>query len=169
MINVWVVESLEHVFGKLAQLVFRQVEGAHQFVHLHTTYERTHHFVVQCIAHDVDAAEVCHRAQHGVRPVEQCHLAFVVWFFRIDYQYVESCFRSRELCFHLVDSHVVGAFDDPQVECLALHHEVVFVAYALPYIGNFLAWESGNDAVNQRCTYVAVGLKPAAESFVVGS
>ena len=78
-------------------------------------------------------------------------------------------FLGGELGAKLFACHILGLLNHPQVEDFGLNHQVVLVADFLLDVGNLLAGEAGNDAVNKRGAYVAIFCKPLFEALVVGT
>ena len=78
MVNVWVVETLQHVASKLLELVHWQVECLHQLFELYLVDILADYLVVASIANDVNATQECYRAQYGVRAIQQGYLTLVV-------------------------------------------------------------------------------------------
>ena len=88
MVNVWVVEAFEYVRCKLTQFFHRKVERFHQFFKLHFMDIFTDNGVVTSIAYDIDAAQVCYRAQNGMWAIEERHFALMIRFLRLCNQYM---------------------------------------------------------------------------------
>ena len=78
MVDKWVVKALQHITGKLLQLLHRQVESLHQLVELYLVDVLGNHLVVAGITHDVDTTQEGNGAQYGVRAIQQGHLTLVV-------------------------------------------------------------------------------------------
>ena len=127
------------------------------------------HRVVAGIAHDVYAAEECNGREHGVRTVEKSNLTLVVGSLGVGDEHLKTGLLGGKLGAELLDGHVGSALDNPEVECLALNNDVVLVAEFLLDLGNLLAGESGNDAVNEGSAYVVVGVEPVLEALVIRS
>ena len=130
-------------------------------------YILAEHRMLASVAHDIHSAQISYRAQHGVRAVEQCHLALVVWLLVVGDDNVQTSLVSREVLLHLLYSHIVRLLDYPEVEALSLHHEVVLVANLLLDFVDGVAWETRNDTVYECCAYEAMVGKPSFESLVV--
>ena len=169
MVNKRVVETLQHVGCKLLQFVHREVESFHQLLELHLVDVFANHLMVAGVANDIDTAEVSHWGEDGVRAIEQCHLALVVGLLALGNQHVQAGFLSGEFGAKLFACHILGLLNHPEVEDFGLHHQVVLVANLLLDVGNLLAGEAGNDAVNKRGAYVAIFCKPLLEALVVGT
>ncbi len=169
MVNIWVVETLKHIGSKLLKLFHRKVESLHQLVILNLLDVWTDNLVVQCVAHDVDAGEVCHRRENCVRAIEESDLTLVVRSFRLSDEYVETGLVSRELGTELLACHVLRTLDNPEVENLCLYDEVILVANLVLDFYDVLAWEARNDAVNECRAYIVVFLKPLFEAFIVSA
>ena len=158
MVYEGVVETLEHVTGKLLQLVHRQVEGLHELVELNLVNVLANDLMVASIANDVDTAEESNGREHGVRTIEQGNLTLVVGFLRGNKQYVQTSLVSRELLLNLL-----RCLNDPEVEVLSLYDEVVAIANLLLNLGNLLAGEARNDAVYESCIDTARLVEPLLE------
>jgi len=155
-----VVEALQHVAGELLELVHREVERLHELLELHLVDVLRDDLVVAGIAHNVDAAEEGNGREHGVRAVEQGDLTLVVGLLRGNEQHVESGFVGGEL-----GGYLLRGLDDPEVEVLGLYDEVVAIRDLLLNLGNLLAGEAGDNAVDE-CGIDAAGLlEPLLEAF----
>ena len=169
MVDKRVVEALQHVAGKLLQFVHREVEGLHQFVELHLVDVLANDLVVASVANDVDTAEVGNRRKHGMRTIEEGHLALVIGLLALCDEHVKTGFLGGEFSAQLFASHVFCFLNHPKVENLGLHDQVVLVADFLLYFGDFLAGEAGDDAVDEGGADIAVLGEPLLETFIVGS
>ena len=169
MVNVRVVETLQNVGTELLQLLHREVEGLHEFLELYLVDVLTDNLVVASIADDVNAREVSNRRENGVRTVEQRNLTLVVRSLALGDENVKTCLLCRELLAELLDRHICWFLDNPEVEDFCLNNEVVLVANLLLDVGNLLAWEARNDAVNEGSANVVVLLEPLLESSVVST
>ena len=169
MVNIRVVEALQHVAGKLLQLVHWQIQGLHQLFKLYLVDVLADYLMVAGIANDVNAREISHGRENGVRTVEQGHLALVVWLLAFGDEHMQAGLLCGEFGTQVFDAHVGWLLDDPEVEDLCLYDEVVGIGNLLLDIGNLLAGESGNDAVNECGANVVVLLKPLLESFIVST
>jgi len=167
VVNEWVVEASKHVLSELLEFVHRKVERLHQLVELYEVDVFAHYRVVASVTHDVDAAEVSHWREHGVRSVEEGHLALVVRLLVVGDDDLETSLVSREFSLELLNGHVLSLLDNPEVECLGLNNEVVTVRDLLADGVNVLARESRNDTVNEGSAYVVVFLEPLFERSVV--
>ena len=98
MVNVWVVEALEHVSCKLLQFFHWEVESLHELVILYFLDIWTYYWVMESIAYDVDARKVCYRREYCVRTVKESYLSLVVWSLRFSDENMESCLLCREFC-----------------------------------------------------------------------
>jgi len=169
MIDKWVLESLEHVRGKLLQLIHRQVKSLHQFVKLHFVNVLAQYRMLAGITHNIHATEIGNGRENGVRTIEKSDLTGMVRLFVVGDQHVKAGLVSREFCLHLVHGHVLCFLDHPKMETFCLHHEVVLVAHLLLNLLDILTWESRNDAVYERGTYVTVVGKPCLETLIIRS
>ena len=93
-----------------------------------------------------------------MRPVQQSHLSPVVRLFVGHKAHVQAAFCSRELL-----RHAFRCFDDPEVECFALHDELVFVLQFLLNLFDVLAGEARHDTVHQRGIHAACPFEPCRE------
>lgn len=93
-----------------------------------------------------------------MRPVQQSHLSPVVRLFVWHKAHVQAAFCSRELL-----RHAFRCFDDPEVECFALHDELVFVLQFLLNLFDVLAGEARHDTVHQRGIHAACPFEPCRE------
>ena len=165
MVDIGIFESLQHVFGKASELVFRQFECRQQFVEHDLMDVFPDEFIVACISDDIDTGEECYRRENGMRTVEQCRLAQMIGSFVVGEHHVESCFACGPLLVKLFDGDVLVVFDDPEVEDLALHHRSVLVADTLPQLLFVVAGIAVDDAVDEcGADRAAVGY-PFAESL----
>ena len=82
-------------------------------------------------------------------------------------EYMETSLLCGELLTKRSASHVGRTLDNPEVEDLGLDHQVVGIAGTLLQLGDVLAWEAGNDAVNEGSANVAVLVEPLLESCIV--
>ena len=78
MVDEWVVETLQHIAGKLLQFLNGQVEGLHQFFELNLVDILADDIVLTGITHNVDAAEECNGRENGVRTIEKCDFTLMV-------------------------------------------------------------------------------------------
>lgn len=81
-------------------------------------------------------------------------------------QHVKASLLCRELLLHLLDRHVLCLLDDPEMEALSLHDEVILVADLLLNLFDGITWESRNDTVNEGSAYVAVLCEPLLETLI---
>ena len=169
MVYEWVLEALQYIGCKLLELVHRQVEGLHQLIKLYLVDVLAQYWVLASIAHDVDAAQVCYRAQYSVRAIQQSNLALVVWLLIVGDEHVEASLMSREFLLHLLYGHVLSLLDYPEVEALSLDYEIVLVANLLLDFLDGIAWEAWYDAVYEGSAYIAVIGKPLLEALIVGA
>ena len=93
----------------------------------------------------------------------------MIWLLAWSDEDVESCLVGWELGLERVDVHVLGFFDDPEVEGFALYDEIVGIAHFLLYLCYLLAWESGDDAVDECGADIVVVGEPVFKGLVVGS
>ena len=158
MVDERVVEAVEHIVGKLHELLFREVESLQQLVEHHTMDIASYNGVLASVAYDIDTREICHGRQYGVRAVEQRHLTLVIGLFRRYEQYVQTGFVGREFFGNLLRS-----LNYPEVKYLGLYYQVVVVLQFLFDCVDIFAGESRYDAVYQRCIYAASLLEPLFE------
>ena len=106
MVNIGVVEAFEDICTELLELFHREVEGLHEFVELYFVNVLADDGVVAGVADNVDSAEEGYGREHGVRAVEQGHLAFVVGCLRVGDEHLETGFFSGEFGAELFEAHV---------------------------------------------------------------
>ena len=169
VVHIRVVEALQHIACELAEFVHRQVEGLHEFLELHFVDILSDNGVVASVAHDVDTAEVSHRREDGVGTVEQGNLTLVVGFLRLSDEHMQPGFLCGELLAQLLNGHVLGFLDNPEVEYLGLHHEVVVVAHFLLDSGDVLAGEARHDTVHEGSADIVVLGEPLFEALIVSA
>ncbi len=142
MVNIRVVETLQHVTGKLLQLLHREIERLHEFVELHLMDVLRDDLMVAGITDDVHTTQEGHRRKHGVRTIEQRHLTLVVRLLRGYEQHMQTGLVSGELL-----GHFLRSLDDPEVEVLGLYDEVVAVTDLFLYLLDLIAGEARHDTV----------------------
>lgn len=167
MVDERVLETLEHIVGKLLAFVDGQVEGLHEFVELHLVDVASDNGMLACIANDVDSAQESHRREYCVRTIEQSNLASMVRLLIVGDENMKTSLLCGELLSHLFDGHILSLFDDPQVEVLRFHYEVVLVANLLLDFVDGVAWKTRYDAVYECGANIAMIGEPCLESFVV--
>ena len=119
------------------------------------------------IANNVYAAEISDRREDGVRTIEEGNLSLMIGSLALSDEYMETSLLCGELLTKGSASHVGRTLDNPEVEDLGLDHQVVGIAGTLLQLGDVLAWEAGNDAVNEGSANVAVLVEPLLESCIV--
>ena len=124
--------------------------------------------VLTGIANDIQASEEGHGRKHGVRAVQEGHLALVVWRLVVSKDDMQSGFVGRELTGELLYGEVGRGLYDPEVEGLSLHHHLVCVAHLLLDGIDVLAREARNDAIDQSGADITRLFEPRAERIVVG-
>ena len=165
MVNVRIVEALEHVSSKLLELFHREVESLHEFVVLYLLDVRSNNRIVESIAHDIDAREISHRRENSVRAIEESYLTLMVWSLRLSDENVETSLISREFLTQFFASHVFCLLDYPEVEDFSLYDEIVLITDLILDFYDILTWEARYDAVNESSAYIVVLLKPLRESL----
>ncbi len=169
MIDIRVVETLQHIRCELLQFLHRQVEGLHQLLELYFVDVFADNGVVASVAHDVDTAQVSHRRQDSVRAVEQRYFALVVRLLALGNQYMQTGFLCGELLTQLLDRHVLRFLDYPEVENLGLYNQVVCIAHFLLNSGDVLAGEARYDTIHQRCADIVVFREPLLKALVISA
>ena len=169
MIYEWILETLQYVRSELLQLIHWEVQRLHQLLKLYLVDVLAQYRVLAGIANNVYTAEVCNRAQYGVRTIQQGNLTLVVWLLIICDKHVETCLVSWELLLHLLYCHIFCLLDNPEVEAFCLNYEVVLVANLLLNLLDGIAWETRNDAVYQCSANVAVVGEPLLEALVIST
>ena len=119
------------------------------------------------IAYNVYATEISDRGEDGVRTIEEGNLSLMIGSLALSDEYMETSLLSGELLTKGSASHVGRTLDNPEVEDLGLDHQVVGIAGTLLQLGDVLAWEAGNDAVNEGSANVAVLVEPLLECCIV--
>ena len=160
MVDIRVVEALQHVAGKLLQLVHRQVERLHQLVELHLMEVLADHLMVAGIANDVHAAQEGYGRENGMRTVEEGHLTLMVGLLGGHEQHMQSGLVGRELV-----GHLLRGLDHPQVEVLGLYDEIVAIADLLLDLCDLLTREARNDTVDEGGIHAAGLFEPGLEVF----
>ena len=160
MLHERVAEALHDIVAEFLQLFLREVQRGKQFVEHHLLDKGTHDGVLAALFHRIQAAQVADRAQHGVRAVQQGHLALMVRGLGRNEEHVQAGFVGREL-----GSDFLRSLNHPQVEDFSLVQQVVLVAHALAQLGGIIARITRDDAVHQRAVHAAGGLEPFRETF----
>ena len=160
MLHERVAEAFHDIVAEFLQFRFRKVQRRKQFVEHHLLDEGAHDSVLTAFLYRIQAAQVANRRQHGVRAVQQGHLALMVRGLRRDEEHVQAGFVGREL-----GGDFLRSLNHPQVEDFSLVQQVVLVTHALAQLGGIVARITRDDAVHQRAIYAAGGLEPFRETF----
>lgn len=94
MINIRIVETLQHVCRELSQLVHRQVECLHQLIELYLMNILSNYLVVTSVTHYIDATQERDRGKYCMGTIEQGHLTLMVRLLALSDKYMQSCFSA---------------------------------------------------------------------------
>ena len=122
MVNKRIVETLQYIFRKLLQLIFRQVQCFHQLIEHYLIDVLTNNRMLTSITHNVYARQVSYRRKNSVRAIQQRYFSFVIRCFRRNEQYIQTSLVSREFF-----GNLLRCFDDPKVEDFSLYHQIIII------------------------------------------
>ena len=158
MVNKRVVETLQYIFCKLLQLIFRQVQCFHQLIEHYLVDILTNNRMLTSITHNVYARQVSYRRKNSVRAIQQRYFSFVIRCFRRNEQNIQTSLVSREFFGNLLRS-----FDNPKVEDFGLYYQIIIILQFFLNCCNILARESRNNTVNKRSVHTTCFFKPSLE------
>ena len=104
-----------------------------------------------------------------MRAVEKSDFSLVIRLLGLCNKHVQTCFVGGELSLEFGDRHILRFLDNPEVEDLGLHYEVVGITDFFLNLSYIFAREAGYDTVNQGGANIVVFLEPLFEACIVSS
>ena len=160
MLHVRIYETLYYRVGKGLKLRLREIKSLEKLAIHHLLDELAYFRILDTLLDSIKPREITYRRQDCVRAVEESYLSFMVRCLAWNKEDIQTCLVCREL-----GSYSLRSLDYPEVENLALYHEIVLESDALVDLVDGVLRIARNDSVYEGAVNTASLLEPCLEVF----